>query len=305
MNKLLKIALLSILFTMNCHSQKKQTKSIEQECKEFSAWFKTLSPIEKRSASKALVDKLNTMDANHRGLWLATLQSLEEKSTPTKKEVVKKIIPKEMSEEEKISNFEKSIREEIVDEGLEIKSIKPIFQFSNLDVATKYNSKLKARIDSLENNIKLNNIERSKLKPRIPDNYRYDELDYDNQGNYIKDSIKPIYKKYSNYGRNVQNDFALVKKYKDMMLVNEQSYIDWSDDTKNNYLVEIIKIENNGLDDNPEIKEYFKCSYYKPVIDSENSNEAHTEVLRLKSYEMINKDPMTLIFTIPEKQYPN
>lgn len=79
MFKILKPLLLVILISASCFSQKKSEKSVEQQCKEFSAWFKTLSPIQKRSAANELVYKLNSMDSYSRGLWLATLDSLEKK----------------------------------------------------------------------------------------------------------------------------------------------------------------------------------------------------------------------------------
>ncbi|ELV7526137.1 hypothetical protein [Flavobacterium psychrophilum] len=302
MYKTLKTFLLIILISSSCFGQKKSGKTVEQQCKEFSAWFKTLSPSEKRSAANELVYKLNSMDSHSRGLWLATLDSLEKKDskTPIKQ---KKDLPKEMSEEEKLNAFQGKIREEINTERNIIKSIKVIYQYSNAEIATNHNSALQKRIDTLQENIKNNNLERSKLKPRIPANYKYEELDYDNQGNYIKDSIKPIYKKYLNYGSRVESDFALVNKYKEMFL-EEENVGNWSDETKNHYLFELITVENNGLEDNEEQKRYFKCSYYPPVLEEENIQDAEVNIQILENYNIINNNPLSLIFPIPKKVYP-
>lgn len=214
-----------------------------------------------------------------------------------------KPLPKEMSEEEKLSTFQEKIRQEIDTERYTVKSIKVIYQFSNAEIASKHNSALQKRIDSLQENIKNNNLERSKLKPRIPENYEYQELDYDNQGNYIKDSIKPIYIKYANYGNRVKSDFALVNKYKEMFF-KKNSSVNWSDETKNNYLFELITIENNGLADNNEDKTYFKGSYYPPVLEQENLQNAEVGIHILEDSNMVNKDPLSLIFPIPKEVYP-
>lgn len=72
--------MVTLMFSINSYSQKKPTKTIQQQANEYKIWFEKLNIYQKRDAARNLVLKLNTMPPEQKGVWLATLKDKDEKT---------------------------------------------------------------------------------------------------------------------------------------------------------------------------------------------------------------------------------
>lgn len=269
-----------LLFSANSIGQKKPQKTVQQQAKEFTTWFKTLNENEKKSASKGLVDKLNTLDAESRATWLLALESLNGPKKIEPKKVIVKLTDSQIESElikstnELISNPE--TRYFYFDPAyFKVQSIIIKDRVSNKDRADKYNSILQHEIDSISNSLVQLKDKRTKLKAEIPEGYKpmyEDNLEYDNQGKKINDTIKPKYIKFNGITSLITTLTHQLAEYPEKKLKNDSKH-DWDDTTKNRFLIEVTVIPLNGLDDvKPEV--YSFMGFYIPIgFNGENSKD--------------------------------
>ena len=84
MKKIFFTLFISLLSTTAFYSQKKPTKTIQQQANEYKIWFEKLNPYQKRDAARNLVLKLNNMSPEYKGIWLAVLADKKTVSAPAK-----------------------------------------------------------------------------------------------------------------------------------------------------------------------------------------------------------------------------
>lgn len=76
--------MLTLIFSIISYSQKKPTKTIQQQANEYKIWFEKLNVYQQRDAARNLVLKLNNMPPEQRGVWLAVLKDKKNVSAPAK-----------------------------------------------------------------------------------------------------------------------------------------------------------------------------------------------------------------------------
>lgn len=78
------LIIVALMFSIISYSQKKPTKTIQQQANEYKIWFEKLNVYQKRDASSNLVLKLNNMPPEYKGIWLAVLADKKTVSAPAK-----------------------------------------------------------------------------------------------------------------------------------------------------------------------------------------------------------------------------
>lgn len=302
--KKLFLSVILIFFCSSSFGQKKQSKTVQQQAKEFVAWFKTLNDNEKRSASKGLVDKLNSMDAQSKGIWLAAL----ELASPTKKNETKKAILKPMNAEQ--------IDKELVQKTTELISSEPDSRYfyynqkysklqsitikdrvSNKDRAERYNAILQLEMDSISKNLTEFKTERNNLKAEIPEGYKPqydDDIEYDNQGNKINDPIRPKYKRFNFLTNKIQQSTHDLADYPEKFLKGKDDQFDWDDSTKSRFLIEVTILPLDGLDDSKPIVYRYIGKYFP--IDGDSSDYVY--VAEPSQFRSDNRDAIFEIYSI-------
>lgn len=285
-------------------AQKKQPKTVQQQAKEFVAWFNTLNDIEKRSASKGLVDKLNSMDAQSKGIWLAAL----ELASPTKKSEAKKVVLKPMD----IQQIDKELVQKTTDlissepdsryfyynqKYSKLQSIIIKDRVSNKDRAEKYNAILQREMDSISIKLTEFKTERANLKAEIPEGYKpqyEDDIEYDNQGNKINDPIKPKYKRFNFLTSKIKQGTHDLADYPEKFLKGKGEQFDWDDTTKSRFLIEVTILPLDGLEDSKPIV-YKYIGKYFPI---EGDSSDYVYVTEPSEFRSDNRDAIFEIYSI-------
>lgn len=78
------LIILALMFSLISYSQKKPTKTIQQQANEYMIWFEKLNVYQQRDAARNLVLKLNNMPPEQRGVWLVFLKDKKNVTTPVK-----------------------------------------------------------------------------------------------------------------------------------------------------------------------------------------------------------------------------
>ncbi|MFV5693126.1 hypothetical protein ACM55K_13960 [Flavobacterium sp. LT1R49] len=78
------LIIVALMFSIISYSQKKPTKTIQQQANEYKIWFEKLNVYQKRDAARNLVLKLNNMPPEYKGIWLAVLADKKTVSAPAK-----------------------------------------------------------------------------------------------------------------------------------------------------------------------------------------------------------------------------
>ena len=271
MNKIILSLILTLTVLSFSYGQKKQVKSAQQQANEYMLKFNKLSQAEKRQASIQLVNSLNRMDSHSKGIWLAAL-SAAENNTETMKDV-------ELSSddiEKKIIKITKiNMQAYFFDPKQDsLISIKIIERMSNKDWATKVNSALQNKIDSVKIVLAAFKKERLDLKKKLPVNYNYKENPVD--------SLRKPYERVLELEYEIPDLTKKLIYYPDLLLKGfsgDNNPINWEDDKPSCFLVEVISKPNDGLDNLPErhyfVRKYVKGEFFRyatnNVIGSANS----------------------------------
>jgi hypothetical protein len=135
---------ISFLSTTAFYSQKKPTKTIQQLANEYKIWFEKLNVYQKRDAARNLVQKLNSMPPECKGIWLAVLKDKKKETTPismSSEDIEKGII--RITKINIKAHFFDPVQDSLV-------SIKIIAKMSNKDWALKENTVIQKNIDSIK-----------------------------------------------------------------------------------------------------------------------------------------------------------
>lgn len=249
MKKIFFTLFISLLSTTAFYSQKKPTKTIQQQANEYKIWFEKLNPYQKRDAARNLVLKLNNMSPEYKGIWLAVLTDKDKETKPTSMslpEIEKGII--------KITKI--NIEAHFFDPKQDsLVSIKIIEKMSNKDWALKENAVIQKKIDSITIVLAELKKERLELKKMIPENYNYEETPVDSL-------YKPFYK-IKELEREIPILTTKLVHYPDDFLKgtsNDSYKTNWQDEKPYKFIVEVISLPNDGLDNIPEAH-YFIGNY--------------------------------------------
>lgn len=251
----------ALMFSLISYSQKKPTKTIQQQANEYKIWFEKLNVYQKRDAAKNLVLKLNNMPPEYKGIWLAVLKDTDEKTKPTSMSLEN--IEKGIIKITKI-NMEAHFFDPKQDS---LVSIKIIEKMSNKDWASKENSVIQKKIDSITIVLSEFKKERLELKKMIPENFNYQETK--------NDTLYNAYFRIKELERKIPSLTTELVHYPDDFLKgisDDYNKINWSDEKPYKFLVEVISLPNDGLDNIPEAH-YFIGNYKQGKQFSINMNQ--------------------------------
>lgn len=249
MKKIFFTLFISLLSTTAFYSQKKPTKTIQQQANEYKIWFEKLNPNQKRDAARNLVLKLNNMPPEYKGIWLAVIMDMEKETKPTSMSLEN--IEKGIIRITKI-NMEAYFFDPKQDS---LVSIKIIEKMSNKDWALKENTVIQKNIDSITIVLAELKKERLELKKTLPENYNYEETPIDSL-------YKPYYK-IKELEREIPRLTTKLVHYPEKILKgisDDFDKINWNDEKPSSFLVEVISKPNDGLDNIPETN-YFIGEY--------------------------------------------
>lgn len=243
------MVLVALVISSISYSQKKPTKTIQQQANEYKIWFEKLNVYQKRDAARNLVLKLNNMPPEYKGIWLAVLKDTDEKTKLTSMSLEN--IEKGIIKITKI-NIEAHFFDPKQDSLI---SIKIIEKMSNKDWAFKENTIIQKKTDSITIVLAELKKERLELKKMIPENYNYEETPIDSL-------YKPFYK-IKELERQIPSLTTELVHYPDDFLKgisDDYIKINWDDEKPHKFLVEVISLPNDGLDNNP-VAHYFIGKY--------------------------------------------
>jgi hypothetical protein len=249
MRKIFFTLFISLLSTTAFYSQKKPTKTIQQQANEYKIWIEKLNVYQKSDAARNLVLKLNNMPPEYKGIWLAVLKDTDEKTKPTSMSLEN--IENGIIRITKI-NMEAHFFDPKQDS---LVSIKIIEKMSNKDWALKKNTVIQKKIDSITIVLAELKKERLELKKMIPENYNYEETPIDSL-------YKPFYK-IKELEKEIPSLTTELVHYPDDFLKgvsDDYHKINWDDEKPYKFLVEVISLPNDGLDNIPEAH-YFVGKY--------------------------------------------
>lgn len=253
------LIIVALMFTLITYSQKKPTKTIQQQANEYKIWFEKLNPYQKRDAARNLVLKLNNMPPEYKGIWLAVLTDKETKPTSMSLSEIEKGIIK-ITKVNIEAHFFDPKQDSLI-------SIKIIEKMSNKDWALKENAVIQKKIDSITIVLAELKKERLELKKMIPENFNYHETKNDTLYNAhfriqeLENEIPILTTELVHY----PDDFL-------KGISDDYNKINWSDEKPYKFLVEVISLPNDGLDNIPETH-YFIGNYKQGKQFSINMNQ--------------------------------
>jgi hypothetical protein len=271
-------------------SQKKQVKSTEQQAKEYMIKFMSLNQAQKAQASRELAYFLNNTDSQTKVIWLRAMEPYNDKpkttNTLSSEEIEKGIIA--ITKINIVAHFFDLKQDSLV-------SIKIIKKMSNKDWALKENVIIQKKIDSVTIFLAELKKERLNLKKSLPENYNYEETPID--------SLSKSYYRIKELEGVIPRLTTELIHYPDFILKGNYENINWDDEKPRDFLVEVISLPNDGLDNNIE-KHYFTGKYEEGRVFSiekdrnghylMNSKDLCTELMNKKDEFGRNSDlPIT------------
>ncbi|MFV5687882.1 hypothetical protein ACM55M_04590 [Flavobacterium sp. ZT3R25] len=280
MRKIFFTLFISLLSTTTFYSQKKPTKTIQQQANEYKIWFEKLNVYQKRDAARNLVLKLNNMPPEYKGIWLAVLKDTDEKTKPTSMSLEN--IEKGIIKITKI-NIEAHFFDPKQDSLVSIKIIEKI---SNKDWALKENTVIQKKIDSITIVLSEFKKERLNLKKSIPENFVYEETK--------NDTLYNAYFRIKELERKIPSLTTELVHYPDDFLKgisDDYHKINWDDEKPYKFLVEVISFPNDGLDNIPEAH-YFVGNYKQGKEFSIDMNQYGSRMMPSQDLDinLIEKD---------------
>ena len=275
--------IVALMFSSVSYSQKKPTKTIQQQANEYIIWFEKLNFAQKKEAARNLVFKLNNMPSESKGIWLAALDAAEKKNITIKDTSMSaENIEKGIIRITKI-NMEAHFFDPKQDSLL---SVKIIEKMSNKDWASKENSVIQKKIDSITIILAGLKKERLELKKMIPENFNYQVTK--------NDTLYNAYFRIKELERKIPSLTTELVHYPDDFLKGisgDYNKINWSDEKPYKFLVEVISLPNDGLDNIPEAH-YFVGNYKQGKEFSINMNQYGSRMMpsRDLNINIIKKD---------------